>query len=99
MLSSLCLAATAAEVSPVRRLLLVLLFDGTQEAPFRRCAITSVGAVGVERVEILTGRFLGMTQKRNGKDDGDCEREGSTSSERRSQGRMNGRKVESYTHV
>lgn len=36
VLSSLCLAATAAEVSPVRRLLLVLLFDGTQDAPFRR---------------------------------------------------------------
>ncbi|CAM9880750.1 unnamed protein product [Scytosiphon promiscuus] len=35
VLSSLCLAATAAEVSPVRRLLLVLLFDGTPNAPFR----------------------------------------------------------------
>ncbi|CAN0399517.1 unnamed protein product, partial [Laminaria digitata] len=37
VLSSLCLAATATEVSPVRRLLLVLLFDGTRDAPFRRC--------------------------------------------------------------
>lgn len=36
VLSSLCLAATAAEVSPVRRLLLILLFDGTRDAPFRR---------------------------------------------------------------
>ena len=39
VLSSLCLAATATEVSPVRRLLLVLLFDGTKGAPFRRCAL------------------------------------------------------------
>ncbi|CAM9784775.1 unnamed protein product [Sphacelaria rigidula] len=35
VLSSLCLAATATEVSPVRRLLLVLLFDETEDAPFR----------------------------------------------------------------
>lgn len=36
VLSSLCLAATATEVSPVRRLLFVLLFDSTKDAPFRR---------------------------------------------------------------
>lgn len=36
VVSSLCLAATAAEVSAVRRLLLVLLFDDTKDAPFRR---------------------------------------------------------------
>lgn len=43
VLSSLCLAATATEVSPVRRLLLVLLFDGTKDAPFRRCVGSSKG--------------------------------------------------------
>ncbi|CAM9169676.1 unnamed protein product [Choristocarpus tenellus] len=35
VLSSLCLAATATELSPARRLLFVLLFDGTPGAPFR----------------------------------------------------------------
>ena len=52
VLSSLCLAATATEVSPVRRLLLVLLFDGTRDAPFRRCDGWS-GWAGGERMLVF----------------------------------------------
>lgn len=59
VLSSLCLAATAAEVSPVRRLLLVLLFDGTQDAPFRRL-------VGDSRLEC--GHMCGNDQSPSGLD-------------------------------
>lgn len=47
VLSSLSLAATAAEVSPVRRLLLVLLFDGTPNAPFRRLSYGRIVGGGV----------------------------------------------------
>ncbi|CBN76257.1 conserved unknown protein [Ectocarpus siliculosus] len=55
VLSSLCLAATAAEVSPVRRLLLLLLFDGTQDAPFRsmRRILEKLWASAQERVASL----------------------------------------------
>ncbi|CAM9418350.1 unnamed protein product, partial [Hapterophycus canaliculatus] len=66
VLSSLCLAATAAEISPVRRLLLILLFDGTPNAPFRsmRRILEKLWGSAQERVASLPNAPRMLSQAR-----------------------------------